>query len=73
MVMIRPTLSPSQLDALRAFADANGRTWKSKLNLAWSTGRYCDYNGADDDGSLQQVRNTFGPSWLRTFSFGGAL
>ena len=71
--MIRPTLSLEQLGALRTFADANGRTGKSKLNLAWSTGRYCDYNGADDDSSLQQVRNTFGPAWLRKFSFGGAL
>ena len=63
------TLDVEQLAALRAFADANGHHWKSKLSHAWSTGRYRDYNGTDDYGALQQVRNTFGPSWLVRFSF----
>jgi hypothetical protein len=63
------TLSTEQLNALRTFANANGRNWKSSLNDAWSTGRYRNYNGTDDEGSLQQVRNTFGPSWLVKFSF----
>ena len=63
------TLSPDQLDALRVFADANGRSWKAKLNEAWSTGRYRNYNGADEYGELQQVRNTFGPAWLVKFTF----
>lgn len=62
-------LSSDQLAALRAFADANGRSWKSKLNVAWSTGRYDDYNDTDDYGALQCVRNTFGPTWLVKFSF----
>ena len=62
-------LTADQLAALRTFADANGRNWKSKLNLAWYHGRYSDYNGADDACSLQQVRNSFGPSWLVKFSF----
>lgn len=59
----RYTLTADQLAALRTFAKANGRAWKSKLNHAWSTGRYNDYSGADD-GLLQEVRNMFGPSWL---------
>jgi hypothetical protein len=63
------TLSADQIRALRTFAEANGRSWKSKLNHAWSTGRYRDYNGADDEGSLQQIRNRFGPTWLTRFSF----
>ena len=63
------TLSADQLAALRTFAQANGRSWKFKLNHAWSTGRYQDYNGTDDYGSLQQVRNRFGPSWLVRFAF----
>lgn len=63
------TLSPEQLAALRAFADANGARWKSKLYAAWSTGRYRDYAGTEAYGYLQQVRNTFGPSWLTRFSF----
>jgi len=62
-------LSADQLEALRAFAEENGRSWKSKLNTAWSTGRYDDYSGTDDYGSLQQVRNRFGPAWLSRFSF----
>ena len=63
------TLSADQLQALRTFAKANGRSWKFKLNHAWSTGRYHDYKGTDDYGSLQQVRNRFGPSWLVRFAF----
>jgi hypothetical protein len=62
-------ISADQLAALRTFAKANGRSWKSKLNHAWSTGRYDDYSGTDDYGSLQQIRNRFGPAWLSRFSF----
>ena len=60
----RYTLTADQLAALRTFAKANGRSWKSKLNHAWSTGRYNDYSGTDEYGLLQEVRNQFGPSWL---------
>lgn len=63
------TLDADQLAALRTFADANGRDWKSKLNHAWMSGRYREYNGTNEYGLLQQVRNTFGPSWLVKFSF----
>lgn len=63
------TLSTDQLGTLRVFADANGRSWKSKLSVAWSTGRYDDYSGTDEYGLLQQVRNTFGPMWLVKFAF----
>lgn len=66
------TLSIDQLNALRAFADANGRTLKSKLNEVWSTGRYGTYQGTTDEGCLQQVRNTFGPSWLVKFKLGNS-
>ena len=61
-------LQPEQLAALRTFANANGAQWKSKLNAAWSTGRYRDYPGTPAYGYLQQVRNVFGPSWLVKFS-----
>jgi hypothetical protein len=57
--------NPAQLAALIAYARANGRTWKSKLSVDWS------YARARVDGEisaeLQQVRNEFGPSWLRRF------
>ena len=65
----RRELKDYQLAALRTFAQANGRNWKSALNDAWSTGRYRNYNGADDEGALQEIRNYFGPSWLVRFSF----
>jgi hypothetical protein len=57
-----------QIQALVAFARANGRTWKSKLNHAWMTGLYDDYPATDRCDLLQQVRNSFGPSWLVRFS-----
>jgi len=63
------TLIDEQLAALREFADANGRDWKSKLNTAWSTGRYLAFGGTARSGQLQLIRNTFGPSWLVKFSF----
>ena len=67
---LKPTaLSAEQLEALRTFAKANGRAWKSKLNDEWMTGRYAVYNGTDDYGSLQQIRNRFGPTWLARFAF----
>lgn len=53
--------SLEQIKALLAWAEANGRTWKSKLDAAWMKAGegvpgYCP--------ALQQVRNQFGPSWL---------
>ena len=54
-----------QLAALRAFAAANGRTWKSKLLHSWEVG---DAHG-EWTAPLRQVRNTFGPSWLVRFKF----
>jgi len=65
------TLTEEQLAALRAFAARHGRNWKSKLNDCWSTGNYDHGHGVsnDEDAELQQIRNTFGPSWLVRFSF----
>lgn len=53
------TLTQDQLEALRSYAKQNGRTWKSKLWDDWMTGRA--------NGELQQIRNTFGPTWLTRF------
>jgi hypothetical protein len=55
------TLFSEQEAALAAFANRNGRTWKSKLRDIWMTGHY---SSDDNSASLQQVRNQFGPSWL---------
>lgn len=58
-------LTLEQLTALRLFASAHGRNWKSELRQAWMTGNY-------PTGStlpyLQQIRNEFGPTWLVRFS-----
>lgn len=56
--------SQRQLAALNAFADANGRIWKSNLNACWQSGNYQDFPGTEKSYLLQQIRNTFGPSWL---------
>ena len=42
------------IEALRKFAAANGRCWKSKLRTLWNTGK--------DDGLLRQARNIIGPN-----------
>lgn len=60
-------LTTDQLNALRTFANANGRTWKANLRQAWMTGRYDDYAGVERSDLLQQIRNQFGPSWLVKF------
>ena len=56
--------STEQVEALKAWAAIYGRNWKSTLRDAWMNG---DYHGFADSHLLQQVRNTFGPSWLVRF------
>ncbi len=51
-------LNKDQVRALQDFANANGRYWKNKLIQLWTKGQ--------DRGLLRQVRNDFGPVWLRT-------
>ena len=51
-----------QLAAVAAFATRYGRTWRADLAAAWLNGR----DAAEPDGHLlRQVRNRFGPAWLR--------
>ena len=64
-------LSQEQIDALKEFAEANGRSWKSKLNHCWMTGLYRMYNGTGKSHVLQGIRNQFGPTWLSRFSLKG--
>lgn len=61
------TASVQQIEALRQFAAANGRTWKSSLRHCWEAGCYSNYSGTERSDLLQQVRNQFGPSWLVRF------
>ena len=53
-----------QIAALTAFAAANGSSWKSKLNHCWVEGCYNRYPGTEQSDLLQQIRNSFGQSWL---------
>jgi len=62
------TPTAEQIEALQHFARINGRTWKSCLRHAWMTGRYADHGAAKYSHLLQQIRNTFGPSWLVRFT-----
>ena len=57
-----------QIEALRLFAAANGRCWKAELRGLWYNGAY-NYAvlGGADPALLQQVRNSFGPSWLMRY------
>jgi hypothetical protein len=61
---MKNTPNAEQIKALRSYAEAHGRTWKSQLHDTWMTGRY---DSSDDSMNLQQVRNEFGPSWLVRF------
>lgn len=58
-------LSEEQRAALATFRDNNGRTWKSKLNDAWTNGNYDKYGAKEQSGLLQQIRNELGPVWLQ--------
>jgi hypothetical protein len=64
----KPQPTAEQIEALHRFAAANGRRWKSELSTVWMNGAY-NYAvlGGADPGLLQQIRNTFGPSWLVRF------
>ena len=59
------TLTPAMLEALDVFARNHGRTWKYQLNERWADGA-CT---GPHDHLLRQVRNQFGPNWLRRFRF----
>jgi hypothetical protein len=68
----RTTPTPQQLEALTLFAAANGRNWKSALRTLWENGAYeRAVLGGADSAALQQIRNTFGPTWLTRFSLSG--
>lgn len=58
-------ITREQLDAVRQFAKENGRNWKEELAIAWSTSS-AKVNGQHSP-ELQQIRNNFGPDWLKQF------
>lgn len=50
-------LTMEQASALTEFARANGKDWKTILCYDWLAGKH--------SGPLQQIRNNFGPTWLK--------
>jgi len=59
--------SPQQLAALKTFASRHGRQWKRALNNAWLDGS----DAREPDGHLlRQIRNHFGPQWLKRYRGG---
>jgi hypothetical protein len=54
-------VNKEQADALRHWANVEGKNWKEALLNAWFNGgdhiRHYSYH-------LQRIRNTLGPSWL---------
>lgn len=64
--MARPT--PEQHAALAAFAAKYGRCWKQYLMAAWLSYSYRGtHMGGQDSGTLREIRNQFGPSWLVSY------
>jgi hypothetical protein len=55
-------LTAHEVDTLRAYAAKHGRTWKATLRGAWMG--HAPY---DDGGTLRNLRNTHGPSWLVSY------
>jgi hypothetical protein len=64
-------LTPDELTAVRAFADAHGAGWKNKLNnVYWYNARqWRGPNGTDEATgvALHRLRNELGPRWLASF------
>ena len=60
--------SNEQLEALRTWRDAHPHNWKQELREAWFDGDYGIFMYTDTAALLQQIRNTFGPSWLNRLS-----
>lgn len=61
-----PDLTPRQLNLLRYIHAKLGNRMKRMIFEAWETGIYDSrlVSTAADEQALQELRNTFGPSWL---------
>ena len=65
--MAKKTPNPEQLSAVFAFAQKEGREWKSRLTSCWMKAGYPGHDKISH--LLQQVRNQFGPQWLESISY----
>lgn len=61
-------LTDEQLQALRRFAQRNGRRWKERARAIWDHAN----PQTDDETIVYALRNTHGPSWLTRFTFPSA-
>ena len=59
-----PEISSGVIDELKAFADKNGREWKSVLRRHWERAE-----PVPGFPSLYGLRNSHGPRWLVEFRF----
>ncbi|MDE9429868.1 hypothetical protein [Xenorhabdus bovienii] len=59
-------MNEQQQHAIQSVIDIYGRTWKSKLLNNWINSKY-PYSLSNVSGTLQQIRNEFGSSWLSKF------
>jgi hypothetical protein len=61
-------LTDWEVRALRAFAAAHGRSWKSKLTFDyWMNARLWHGPEAGMGAALHRLRNAYGPSWLQRY------
>ena len=63
----KSTPNQEQLAAVFAFAQKEGRTWKSALTTCWMKASYPRHQSISH--LLQQVRNQFGPAWLESITY----
>lgn len=63
----KDTPTQEQLAAVFAFAQKEGRTWKSALTNCWLKASYPRHQSYSH--FLQQVRNQFGPRWLESITY----
>lgn len=66
MVTKKAELTPPQREAILAYAEANGRSWKARLSADWM--RAAANVRGEYRAELQQVRNCLGPRWLHRVS-----
>ena len=56
-------IEDAQIEALLAFRERHGRSWKAALLAAWMNGGDASEPGGS---ALRRLRNCSGPSWLDT-------
>jgi hypothetical protein len=60
-------LTDEQILAIGAFVDRYGRRWKTHMRRVWEGGA-ADFR-PEHIPAVRQLRNDFGPSWLKDFKF----